>query len=91
MWGTNRSAGIWGNRGNGSTSNKKTTITNCFALYKSTNNTGRSWFPIAYRHTANEKLTGSNNYYIRVYMSYNGYTAIDGMQQAMARTKVTRG
>ena len=91
MWGTNRSAGIWGNRGNGSTSNKKTTITNCFALYKSGNNTGRSWYPIAYRHTANEKLTGSNNYYMQLDMSFNGYSGIDGLQEGLGRTNVTGG
>ena len=91
MWGTNRSAGIWGNRGNGSTSNKKTTITNCFALYKSENNTGRSWYPIAYRHTANEKLTGSNNYYMQLDMSFNGYSGIDGLQEGLGRTNVTGG
>lgn len=91
MWGTNRSAGIWGNRGNGSTSNKKTTITNCFALYKSANNTGRSWYPIAYRHTANEKLTGSNNYYMQLDMSFNGYSGIDGLQKGLGRTNVTGG
>ena len=91
MWGTNRSAGIWGNRGNGSTSNKKTTITNCFALYKSENNTGRSWYPIAYRHTANEKLTGSNNYYMQLDMSFNGYSGIDGLQAGLGRTNVTGG
>lgn len=91
MWGTNRSAGIWGNRGNGSTSNKKTTITNCFALYKSQNNTGRSWYPIAYRHTANEKLTGSNNYYMQLDMSFNGYSGIDGLQEGLGRTNVTGG
>ena len=91
MWGTNRSAGIWGNRGNGSTSNKKTTITNCFALYKSENNTGRSWYPIAYRHTANEKLTGSNNYYMQLDMSFNGYSGIDGLQDGLGRTNVTGG
>ena len=91
MWGTNRSAGIWGNRGNGSTSNKKTTITNCFALYKSENNTGRSWYPIAYRHTANEKLTGSNNYYMQLDRSFNGYSGIDGLQEGLGRTNVTGG
>ena len=91
MWGTNRSAGIWGNRGNGSTSNKKTTITNCFALYKSANNTGRSWYPIAYRHTANEKLTGSNNYYMQLDMSFDGYSGIDGLQEGLGRTNVTGG
>lgn len=91
MWGTNRSAGIWGNRGNGSTSNKKTTITNCFALYKSQNNTGRSWFPIAYRHTANEKLTGSNNYYMQLDMSFDGYSGIAGLQEGLGRTNVTGG
>ena len=91
MWGPVRSAGIWGNRGNGSTSNKKTTITNCFALYKSTNNTGRSWFPIAYRHTANEKLTGSNNYYMQLDMSFDGYSGIAGLQEGLGRTNVTGG
>ena len=91
MWGPIRSAGIWGNRGNGSTSNKKTTITNCFALYKSTNNTGRSWFPIAYRHTANEKLTGSNNYYMQLDKSFAGYSGIKGLQEGLGRTNVTGG
>ena len=32
MWGTNRSAGIWGNRGNGSTSNKKNDHHQLFCL-----------------------------------------------------------
>ena len=91
MWGPVRSAGIWGNRGKGSTSNKKTTITNCFALYKSQNNTGRSWFPIAYRHTANEKLTGSNNYYMQLDMSFDGYSGIAGLQEGLGRTNVTGG
>lgn len=91
MWGPVRSAGIWGNRGNGSTSNKKTTITNCFALYKSKNNTGSIWYPIAYRHTGNEQLTGSNNYYMQLDKSFAGYSGIAGLQEGLGRNKVTGG
>lgn len=91
MWGPVRSAGIWGNRGKGSTSNKKTTITNCFALYKSKNNTGSIWYPIAYRHTANEQLTGSNNYYMQLDKSFAGYSGIKGLQEGLGRTKATGG
>ncbi len=60
-------------------------------MYKSTNNTGRSWFPIAYRHTANEKLTGSNNYYMQLDMSFDGYSGIAGLQEGLGRTNVTGG
>lgn len=80
-----------GNRGKGSTSNKKTTITNCFALYKSKNNTGSIWYPIAYRHTANEQLTGSNNYYMQLDKSFDGYSGINGLQEGLGRTKATGG
>ena len=91
MWGPVRSAGIWGNRGKGSTSNKKTTITNCFALYKSKNNTGSIWYPIAYRHTGNEQLTGSDNYYMQLDKSFDGYSGIAGLQEGLGRTKATGG
>ena len=86
MWGGNRSAGIWGNRGNGSTSNEYTTVTNCFSLSRTKNNNGNGFHPIAHKQGGSEKLTGSNNYYMEVEKSFNGYSNIDGLQDGLTRT-----
>ncbi len=91
MWGIERSAGIWGNRGNGSTSDKVTSVTNCFSLYKSKNNDGKDWFPIAYRRLNTEMLTGHNNYYMQLDMSFDGYSGIDGLQEGLGRTPTKGG
>ena len=91
MWGGYRSAGIWGNRGNGSTSNEYTTVTNCFSLSRTKNNSGNDFHPIAYKQGGSEKLTGSNNYYMEVEKSFNGYSNIDGLQDGLTRTNPTNG
>lgn len=53
-----RKIGIVGSRGNGSGSNKATSVTNCFATV------GTDWFPIAYLRLSGENVTGHGNYYI---------------------------
>ena len=86
--------GIIGNRGNGSTSNKSTTVTNCFSLAKEES----GWWPIAYtaNNTASEQLTGHDNYYMTYRenpgsnasspSSFSGYGNIDGLQSGLGRT-----
>ena len=91
--------GIIGNRGNGSKSDKATTVTNCFSLAKDS-----GWWPIAYtaNDTASENLTGSNNYYMTYSdnprngtsstpSSFSGYPNISGLQSGLGRTVAPGG
>ncbi|MDO5778661.1 MAG: hypothetical protein Q4Q08_10245, partial [Eubacteriales bacterium] len=91
--------GIIGNRGNGSKSDKATTVTNCFSLAKDS-----GWWPIAYtaNDTASENLTGSNNYYMTysdnprngtssMPSSFSGYPNISGLQSGLGRTVAPGG
>ena len=55
-----RRVGIVGSRGDGSGSNEKTNVTNCFA----TVGVGTAWYPIAYVLKDSENVTGHGNYYI---------------------------
>ena len=92
----NYQIGIAGNRGNGTRSTKGTTINDCFTLASD------QWkHPFAYvivTADGTENLTGERNYYMNVRMgtnastasnatSFNGYSALDGLQQGISRTK----
>ena len=90
MWGDLCSAGIWGSRGNGQTSNKITTVTNCFSLSKTNNNSSKGFHPIAFKR-GSEKLDGSNNYYMEVEKSFADYSSISGLQDLNRTRPPTNG